>query len=61
MAEEMKHPPVKKEDIKEQQSITVFVASGVSIEGRSKISAKQRAVIEGKMKQEGHEHKEHVH
>ena len=61
MAEEMKHPPVKMEDIKDQQTTTVLVVSAVSINGGSQISAKQRTVIEGKMKHEEHKHKGHVH
>lgn len=56
MAEEMKNPPIAKDQIKDEQTIMVFVASGVSIEGGGKISAEQRDIIDGKKEKEEHKH-----
>lgn len=60
MAAEMKKPPVEMGK-KGEQEITVFIASGVAIEGGSEISEEQRAIIEGKKTKEGQDHKKHQH
>jgi len=57
MVEEMKFPPVKKEDIEDENVITVFVASAVAMEGGSEIGEEQRAIIEGKKEHGSGEHK----
>lgn len=62
MAEEMKNPPIPADKISEEQTITVFVAKGISIEGGSDLPKEQRDIIEGKAKnkeEEGHDHHDH--
>ena len=56
MASEMKDPPIAKGKTRKEQKITVFVATGVAIEGGSEISDEQKAIIEGKVKKDGEEH-----
>ncbi len=57
MAAEMERPPVRKEKVKGEQGIMVFIASGVAMEGGSEIGEEQRAVIEGKKEHESGEQK----
>jgi len=59
MASEMKDPPIKSGEVKEQQNITVFVASGVLIKGGTDIDPEQKDIIEGKKEAEGHQHEDH--
>lgn len=61
MAGEMKNPPVASDKVKEKQTITVFVASGVMIKGGTDIGEEQRDIIEGKKEHEGHQHEDHDH
>lgn len=58
MAGEMKSPPVKPEEIKEQQDIVVFTASAVAIEDGDELSEEQRDILEGGKEREGHIHEE---
>ncbi|MBS4028678.1 MAG: DUF4920 domain-containing protein [Ignavibacteriales bacterium] len=55
MAGEMKNSPIKKEEIKKENIVTVFVANGVEIEKGGTISEEQQAIIDGKKKKEGHD------
>ena len=59
MAEEMKNPPFKKDEIKDQQQMLLFVGSAMSIEGGTDLSAEQKEIVEGKKEKEGHEHGDH--
>lgn len=58
MASEMKHPPVKPGDVKKEQTLTVFIASGVRILGGSALSKEQQEIISGGKEREGHQHEE---
>jgi hypothetical protein len=61
MASEMKNPPVGKDNLEGEQTITVFTASAVAIKGGSDISTEQQEIIDGKKEKEGHQHEEHGH
>lgn len=61
VAGEMKKPPVQKDKIQDKQTIIVFVASGVAIEGGGAISPEQQAIIEGKNEHHEHSDEEHDH
>ena len=61
MAGEMKNSPVRTKEIKPQQSITVFMASGVAIENGSAMSEEQKEIIEGKKSAPGHEEEQEHH
>lgn len=54
MAEEMEKPPIEQDKVKDRQTITIFLATGVSMEGGSEISEEQLEVIHG-----DHEHHDH--
>lgn len=59
MASEMKDPPVKSEEVKGEQKITVFVATGISIKGGADLDPEQKEIIDGKKESEGHQHETH--
>ncbi len=59
MASEMKNPPIKKDEIKDQQQMLLFVASAISIEGGTDLSAEQKEIVEGKKSREGHQPEDH--
>jgi hypothetical protein len=61
MAGEMKNPPVDKDKLNTDQTITVFTASAIAIKGGGQISTEQQAAIDGKKQIEGHEHEDHDH
>ncbi|HZY10099.1 MAG TPA: DUF4920 domain-containing protein [Bacteroidota bacterium] len=61
MAGEMKQSPIKKDEIKDQQTITVFIASGVAIEGGGEIGTEQEEVIKSTKEREGHKHENNDH
>ncbi len=54
MASEMKNPPFRMDEIQETQTLLVFVASAMRIEGGSELSPEQKKVIEGKKAREKH-------
>jgi hypothetical protein len=54
MAEEMEKPPFERDKVQDKQTITIFLATGVSMEGGSEISEEQLEVIHG-----DHEHHDH--
>jgi hypothetical protein len=55
MAEEMDKPPVQKDRIREKQTITVFLATGVAMEGGSELSDEQLEIIGGAKEHHDHE------
>lgn len=55
MAEEMEKPPVAVDEVQDKQTITIFLAGGVLMEGGSEISREQREAIRGEHQHHDHE------